>query len=58
MEQEITGWEKYTNEELESKHEYYERIKYEFGMEAAKDFMDLKKEMRKRDIYVKPDFCW
>lgn len=49
---EETGFEPYSDRELLKKYEYYELRKYELGMQAAKDFHNLRKEMKKRNIKI------
>lgn len=47
-----TGWEQYEDDDLIEKFNDYENRKYELGLKAAKDFLDLKKEIKKRNINI------
>lgn len=47
-----TGWEQYEDDELIEKYNDYEHRKYELGLKAAKDFFNLKKEIKKRNIQI------
>jgi hypothetical protein len=50
-----TGWELYTDDELVKKYEDFEHRKYELSLHGVERFFDLKKEMRKRNIYFYED---
>lgn len=45
-----TGWENYSDNDLLKNYEDYERRKYDLGLQAAKDFIYLKKELAKRNL--------
>ena len=47
-----TWWEEYTDDELIEKYNDYEHRKYELGLNAAIDFLNLKKELKKRKIQI------
>lgn len=45
-----TGFENLTDDQLKAKFTDYERRKHDLGAQAAKDFIDLKKEISKRNL--------
>lgn len=45
-----TNWINYTDDDLIKKYKDYNNRKYELGLIAAKDFLDLEKEIKKRNI--------
>jgi len=45
-----TGWETYSDSQLEAKFKDFERRKYDLTAQASKDFIDLKKEISNRNL--------
>ena len=45
-----TGWENASDDQLKAKFKDYEKRKHDLGAQASKDFLDLQKEMSKRNL--------
>ena len=45
-----TGWENFSDDQLKAKFVDYEKRKHDLGAQASKDFIDVQKEISKRNL--------